>query len=708
MKKNKLYKNLYKLTEQLLNGKDYRPKSFDEIMDKLSLPPQHKTLMKEILSTLVKEGKTAISGKKYISSASGAAITQGILRVHHRGFGFLSPDDKNLYPQDVFIPRHLTQNAVDGDRVEVEVNTASVSEKGPEGKVLAILERSRSHVAGVIASFQKDKALAYVPLLGESKRVLVTAEEELSIGDRVVLEVLEWGKEDDRTLARLSHKIGHIHDPSTDIAAAIEEYELRKDFPSAVVQEAESIPSKVLPKEIRARKDLRDLVCITIDPDTAKDFDDALNISKDKNGHYHLGVHIADVSHYVSSGSAIDKEAKERSNSTYFPSFCLPMLPRSLSENLCSLKPNVIRLAATVMMEFSPEGKLLRYEIFRSAIKSRKRFTYGEAKQVLDGKVKSPFSKELLLMQELCLHLKRARYERGSIEFSIPELLIMVNERGEPVGTNFIPYDITHQMVEEFMLKANEIVAYHLTEQGRPVAYRIHEEPTDENMKEFSALVGAFGFQLPEEPTPEELQKLFDEVMQTSYGEYLAINYIRRMKMALYSPQNIGHYGLGLTHYCHFTSPIRRYADLIVHRSLFGEVLEKERLEALSRDCSEQERISEKAEKSVILLKKLRLLQEQTAKDPEKVYDAVVTRIRPFGIFFEVLDLMLEGFLHISTLEDDYFVYHEDTLSLVGSQTRKRHTSGNKIEVSLKSLDFIYRQAEWQLCKGRKKSGKAR
>lgn len=700
-KKNKLYENLYRLTDQLLSGKGYKPLTFEEIVVKLSLPSQHKDTVRQVLSHMIAEGKSSLADKRYLSRASGTEIAQGVLRVHHRGFAFLSADDKARFPQDIFVPRHLTQNAVDGDRVEVEVNTARVSEKGPEGKVLAILERSRTHLAGTIARTSEKEPIAYVPLLGESKRVIVKSDERLEVGDRVVLEVLEWGRADGDTLARLSHKIGHINDPATDIPAAIEEYELKKEFPSAVVEEAESYPQKIVYAKKDGRKDFRDLECVTIDPDTAKDFDDALNLSKDERGHYHLGVHIADVSYYVTPGSELDKEAERRANSTYFPGYCLPMLPRALSENLCSLKPNVVRYAASVMMEFGPTGDLLRYDICRSVIKSKKRFTYREAKKVIDGEAESPHRDLLLLMCEFCAHLKKARYERGSIEFSIPELAILVDERGEPVGTDFIPYDITHQMVEEFMLKANEVVARHLSDLGLPLAYRVHEEPADESMKEFSALVGAFGYKLPENPTPKELQELFDEVMQTSWGEYLATNYIRRMRMALYSPQNIGHFGLGLTHYCHFTSPIRRYADLLVHRTLFEKAMPLEHLEAISRYCSEQERVSEKAENSVILLKKLRLLQQMSEKEADKVFEAVITRVKPFGILFEVLNLMLEGYLHISELEDDYFEYSDATLSLLGSHTGKEHIAGNKIRVILKGIDFIYKQASFKLVEGR-------
>ena len=397
----------------------------------------------------------------------------------------------------------MTMNAVDGDTVEVVVNNETYSEKGPEGKVVTILSRGRTHIAGIISQIETwGDIIAYVPLLGSSQRVVVQPHPDykLRVGDRVVMEVLDWGSKDTDTLSRLSHYIGHISDPTCDIPAAIEEYELRSEFPRAVIQEAKSYGTRVSPKDLADREDFRDLEIFTIDPDTAKDFDDAVNLSKDKKGHYHLGVHIADVSHYVSTGSALDKEASKRCNSTYFPGFCLPMLPHELSSNLCSLKPNVNRLTSSVLMEFDRHGDLVNFRIARSVIKSSKRFTYREAKKVLDGEVKSPHAKTLKLMVELCQLLKVKRYERGSIEFAMPELVVLVDENGVPGGMDHVEYDVTHQLIEEFMLKTNEVVATHLTKIGKNLTYRVHDVPSEENMKDFAMLARAFGYDLSSHP----------------------------------------------------------------------------------------------------------------------------------------------------------------------------------------------------------------
>ncbi len=697
-KEEKLFTNLLRMTQQFMSGKNYRPMTNDQLMARLNLPDLHSGLYHQVLSTLIDQGMIELIHNTYIWKQTQADIATGILSVHPRGFGFLRPDDPIRFPEDIFIPKHLTLSAVDGDTVEVLVNAEVVSEKGPEGKVISILSRGRTHLAGIIIKCQGE-IVAHVPLLGTQHKVVVQPHPDytLKIGDRVVMEVLEWGSKDTETTCRISHQIGHISDPSCDIKAAIEEYELRKEFPSSVLREAAQFGSKVSKQDMVDREDLRHLETFTIDPDTAKDYDDALSLTKGKNGTYHLGVHIADVSHYVRPGSALDKEAKLRCNSTYFPGECVPMLPAELSNNLCSLKALVNRLTVSVQMTFDKEGNLLDYHIAKAVIKSSKRFTYREAKQVLDGKKKSKHAATLRLMVELCGLLKKKRYERGSIEFAMTDYVVLVDKQGNPLKMDLVEYDITHQLVEEFMLKANEMVAIHLSHKGKDLSYRVHEEPAQENMRDFAMLARAFGFQLSDPPKVPELQKMFEEALKTPYGQYLASSYIRRMRLAIYSPENIGHYGLSLSHYCHFTSPIRRYIDLVIHRILCDQAEERETLEMISLECSEQERVSAKAEQSVTLLKKLRLLKNIHTSNPKKQYEAVVTRVKPFGIFFEILELMLESFLHVSELENDYFIFEESTNQLIGRHQGISYHSGDKIAVMLKEVDFITQESQWHL-----------
>lgn len=700
-KEKKLFQNLLKISEQFITGKRFiNPLTEEELMNRLSLPEQHIPLFREVLKTHLQSGLIIFIDGRYSLKASPLNIITGVISLHPRGFGFVQPDDTATYTQDIFIPKPFTKNAVSGDTVEVLVNTEVISEKGPEGKVITILSRSRTHMAGIIKEINvHGELLARIPMLGAQKRVIVqpTEEKELKLGDRVVLEVVDWGTPESETVCRFASYLGNISDASCDISAVIEEFELKSEFPLKVLEEAKKFGTRVSQKEIKNRKDLRDLETFTIDPDTAKDFDDALSLSKDKKGFYHLGVHIADVSTYVKPETALDAEAQDRCNSTYFPGYCSPMLPSVLSNNLCSLKANVNRLTVSVLMKFNHTGDLVDYTIHRSVIKSRKRFTYREAKQVLDGKKKSPYEPTLQLMVELCALLKRKRYERGSIEFSLPDLVVMVDEKGEPYQTDYVAYDITHQLVEEFMLKANETIASHLTSDGRRLTYRVHEVPAEENLKEFSLLAAAFGFKVPDNPEPHDLQKLFEEAAETPYSNYLATHYIRRMRLATYSAENIGHYGLSLTHYCHFTSPIRRYIDLVIHRLLFTEGDDLEYLQSVALRCSEQERISAKAENSVILLKKLRLLKKMHEIEPYKEYEAIVSRVKNYGIYFEIIDLMLEGFLHISELDNDYFIFEESNMRLRGSRHGGIFGSGDKITVNLKNVNLILQEASWYL-----------
>jgi ribonuclease R len=692
--------NLKKTILQFMKGRRYRPMEESELFERLQVASQLEPLFQKIIKELVKEGELEIQNKKLVVKKPQEEVITGILRVHHKGFGFLIPDSPSMSAQDVFIPKHLTDNAVDGDHVEVVLNPEMQWEKGPEGKVVSVLKRAHKHLAGTIKTISSSgDIVVYAPLLGTSKPVIVQspADTSLKIGDRVVLKVLAWGREQDQTTAEITHVIGNISNPAIDIEAASEEFNLNKTFTKTALEQAKSFKKKIPAKDLKERTDFTDLECFTIDPDTARDFDDALSLTKDRKGIYHLGVHIADAAHYVEPDTALDREALLRCNSTYFPGACLPMLPEELSNELCSLKPDVIRLTISVMMDFDKEGTLIKHEIVRSFIHSKKRFTYGEAKEVLDGEKKSPHAKTLKHMVDLCLLLKKKRHERGSIDFSLPEMVILVDEQGQPTGMKKIEYDITHQLVEEFMLKANEVVATDLTQRGKSLLYRVHEAPSEDNFKDFVLFANSLGFKIPANPSVDDLRTLFEQAKKTAFASQLSIAFIRSMKLAQYSPENIGHYGLSLEYYCHFTSPIRRYSDLVTQRRLFDEEPKDLNLDKIAERCSEQERLSFKAEMSVKTLKKLRLLNAFFKEDPLREFPAVVTKVKPFGLHFELTDLMLEGFLHISELENDYFTYDAKRSVLIGSRTGKTHRLGETLTVQLVAVDLIFLESRWAL-----------
>lgn len=696
-KEVRLKDNLTRVVKEFVTAKKNSLLTPRQVLEKLSLPEEHLDIIIEIFFEMNRNVPTIdLEDEPVVEKETPSCIT-GTIRMHPKGFGFVVTDKGFDLGGDIFIPKNLTKNAIDGDKVEVALAEGPISEKGPEGRVTLILERSRKHLAGTVISLDPSVEV-YSPLLGANQRIYLekTGKTPLSIGDRIVMEMIEWGSKETPAKGKWLNTIGNISDPKTDIPAAIEEFGLSSSFPKKALKESLVYGTRVKPSDLEGRLDLRNEFTCTIDPDTAKDFDDAISISSNKTG-YKLGVHIADVSHYVKPLSALDQEAIKRGNSTYFPGVCLPMLPKELSENLCSLKPNCVRLTYSVIMDFDTKGELKKYTIQKSAIKSAKRLTYKQAKRLLDKDEKTPLTEKLKLMVKLAKLLKQKRIDRGSVDLALPDFVVKVNEEGEPTGTEIVEYDITHQMIEEFMLKANETTAAHLTSIGKSVAYRVHDVPQEENIQEFALMARSFGFEIEDNPSPHLIQKLFEKASQTSYGEYLATNYIRRMRMAYYSPENIGHYGLSLEHYCHFTSPIRRFADLIIHRQLADEFIDEEHLEKITSNLSDRERLSAKAEQSVIQLKKLRYLDNIKKNEPNKQFKAVVTSVKPFGLTIDILDIMLETFVHISEIGLDYYEFNERKRELVGRSTGEIFTTGTTVLAHLHKVDLITLETQWEL-----------
>jgi len=691
-KKDKAFRNLTQSLLEYISGKRYKPATYKQLIEQLQVASFNEELLRAVLNDLVISQRISLKNDQYIPPRSSNLMT-GVISVHPKGFGFVKTGKDS---SDVFIPKHVIMDAVDGDLVEIEVNPI-VSAKGPEGIVIAILKRSRTHLAGTITGHGRGGYTAYAPLLGVDKSVIVKSEQPLKEGDRIICKVSTWNNEQDVVEGDLTRLLGHISDPSIDVQAAIEEFELLSTFSHEAIEEARSFGKKVTLKNDTDRLDLTELECVTIDPDTARDFDDAISLTIDIKGHFHLGVHIADVAHYVRADSHLDKEAAARSNSTYFPGQCVPMLPEELSNELCSLKPKVHRLTQSVLAELDDTGALVKYEIVRSIIKSKKRFSYKEALAVLEKKEKSSHALLLERMVTLCHLLKKKRMERGSIDFSMPDDVILVDSKGVPLKIERIEYDITHQMIEEFMLKANEIVATHLNSSNKKLIYRVHEEPTAESFKDFYAFARSLGFTLPAQPVHRDIQKLFQDAKDSPLLPQLSVSFIRSMKLACYASDNVGHYGLALDYYCHFTSPIRRYTDLIIQRLLFNEIPDSCDIDAIATACSERERISFRAESSVVTLKKLRLAGTYFDADPTKVYSAIITKIKPFALFFEVGLFDLEGTFHVSEIENDFYEYNPTKMLLRGSRTGKTFVAGQSIELRLKGINYILQQTQWEL-----------
>lgn len=615
---------------------------------------------------------------------------EGKITVHVRGFGFVSP---NCGHDDIFIPSSKIKGALDGD--VVTVGSLKKGPKGWEGAVISIKEPGKKQLAGTVVDFYgKHEAVVFAPSLGEERPIILSTKTgpKLNIGDRLLIKITRRGQ--DQVSYSLKEVLGNIDQAEIDSNVAIQEYDIRHIFPATVLNEAKKMPKKCVLTDDRL--DLRKLECITIDPTTARDFDDALTITKDNKGCYHLGVHIADVSHYVKDGSKIDQEAQKRCNSTYFIDKVVPMLPEELSNDLCSLKEGVDRYTASVLMKFDAKGVLKEHKITKALIRSDKRFTYEEAKQVLDRKLTSPHLKMLRLLVELCNHLKKQKKDRGCVELSMPEIRMVLDEQSIPYTEDWIEYDITHQLVEEFMLKANEVIATELMESKKQGVFRVHESPDQDNLKEFFAIAQLFGHTIPHTPSSQDIAKLFEDAKGSVYSDQLSVKYIRSMKLAIYSTDNIGHYGLNLANYTHFTSPIRRYSDLIVHRLIF-EKNYKPDAKKLVALCSEKERNSFKAEMSVLRLKKLRYLDRLTEDDPEITFEATVTNVKPQGVFFDLSFIGFEGMVHVSTLGDEYFQYDESSRSFIGAETKHKYTIGTKMVVSLETIDLVFGECTWNV-----------
>lgn len=619
---------------------------------------------------------------------------EGTIHLHPRGFGFVKPKDSS-FKQDIFIPPPFTKNAVEGDLVEISIKPGPYSPKGPEGKVKKILVRSKKHLAGcIIEQLSEHSYLSLSPLLGPDRLIVVMSQEPLTLGDRVTIEIQDWGSKTRNASGVLVALLGSIKQAEIDGKCAIAEFELADAFSDKVASELKELKKSFAKKKFGERTDYTKLESFTIDPDESKDFDDALSIVTHPNGKITLYVHIADVSYFVPSGSTIDKEARARGNSVYLPGKTLPMLPPLLCDELCSLKPGVQRLTVTVRIDYNMDGDVEDYHIERSIIKSQKRFTYKEAYQLLRSNRSSKHLSTLQQMVELCKKLKKKRFERGSFELSLPSLEIKLNEKGEISQLHIEKYDETHQLVEEFMLAANEIVAKHLAKEGKIFAYRIHEEPNPDSLQQYLGYLQGLGFTIPSSPTFADIQNIFIQLSDHPLGKNLITQFIKTMKLACYSTENVGHYALQLEHYTHFTSPIRRYIDLTVHRLLFQEDDPRADYEKISQECSIKERNAAKAEQSVIVLKKLRYLLTQ------ECFDAQVIEIKPYSLHFEIPSLFFEGVIPIDCFSTPY-QYHKKTHSLLPKKRGNPITIGDQIKVCPIKVDLIMKEVEWNLHKGK-------
>ena len=633
-------------------------------------------------------------------------LVTGVLRAHPQGFGFVTPADSSL--DDVYVHRENMSTALDGDTVVVRCLPPSPGkrEKGPEGVIVEIVRRRTSQIVGTLrTSGHFHYVLPDNPAIFQDVLIPDDALGKARLGDKVIAKITEWESKHLNPEGAVVKVLGPSGNIKTDVASVVVRYNLPHGFPKAVGAEVRALPDAIPPDEIARRRDLRRETIFTIDPKTAKDFDDAVGLERDRGGNWVLGVHIADVAHYVGAGGALDVEATERGTSCYLLNTVIPMLPPKLSNNLCSLRPHTDRLTRSVIMTFSSEGTLLRYDICRSIINSKRRFAYDEVQQILDGKCASRLAPTLREMAKLASVLRRRRRERGSVDFDLPEPKPVVGASGEVEAFDIERRDDAHSLIEEFMIAANETVARHLTTKRQPTIFRVHEEPDDRKLAEFAEIARHFGHEIPTAPSSRNIQRALDEAAGAPEAYVLGVAYLRSMKLAKYSADNVGHYGLASDAYLHFTSPIRRYPDLVVHRALDAPVPRGaktrtelvEALEETARHSSERERAADDAETELRTIATFRYLEKLAKERRPGLLDGIVRDVKSFGLIVTLTDYLIEGVVRIASLTDDYYRFDRLTRRLVGRRRRKVFRIGMPLTVRLKRVELFSREIELQI-----------
>ena len=695
---------------KLIQEPTYVPMKLKELAMFLNVPREQRDELKEVMDRLVAEGKVGISKRgKYGKPETFALV--GTYTGNARGFGFVTIEGQD---QDIYIPADKTGGAMHGDQVQLVVEAAR-SGRRPEGTIVRVLEHANQTLVGY---YQKSKGFGFV--VPDNQRIgtdiFIPQGKDMGAvtGHKVVVKMTEYGGERKKPEGIITEILGHVNDPGTDILSIVKAYGIPEEYPPEVMKQVSRMPEEVLPEDMAGRKDIRDWQTVTIDGEDAKDLDDAITISREEYG-YKLGVHIADVSHYVTEGSPLDEEALKRGTSVYLVDRVIPMLPHKLSNGICSLNAGTDRLALSCIMEIDPQGRVLGHEIAETVINVDRRMTYTAVDAIVTGRDEETmaeyagFVEMFDLMKELADILREKRTQRGSIDFDFPETKIILDEKGKPVEIK--PYDrnAATKIIEDFMLMANETIAEDYFWQDLPFVYRTHDNPDPEKMKRLGVFINNFGYTIRTqngEVHPKELQKLLTKIGGTEEEALISRLTLRSMKQAKYMPMCTGHFGLAAKYYTHFTSPIRRYPDLQIHRiikeNLHGRLTEKriahydKILTGVTVQCSTTERRAEEAERETVKLKKC----EYMAKRIGETFEGVISGVTNWGFYVE-LPNTVEGLVHVSELHGDYYVFDEERMELRGETGGKIYKLGQKIAVTvtgtdrlMKTIDFLPAEEE--------------
>ncbi len=695
---------------KLLAGRNYPPSNVPELLRHLCLRPNQQQELQQVLAALEKSGQIVrTKGNRYIAARE-ADLVPGVIQINRAGKGFLRPDETGV--QEIVIPQNETSTALHGDRVLIRRDTKG---KGPRpqkegeitGAVIRVLERKRAQIVGTL---QRGKQFLYV--IPDDPRiphdVYVPEPRDVgrpaNIGDKVVVELLSWESRHTNPEGEIIEVLGAPDEEGVDMLSVLRQYELPLHFPKPVLNEANAIAKSKEPtsQEFQGRVDCRAHLVVTIDPDDAKDFDDAICLQRSGAEQWKLWVHIADVSHYVKPESALDVEARKRGNSTYLVDRVIPMLPEALSNELCSLKPDVARLTKCVEFLLSDDGKVLQTKFYPAVIRSKRRFTYKEVLASLQKKSPSndPIDRMLHGAHEMAQKIRRARFKAGSLDLDFPENKIRLDEQGRVLRIERIENDVSHQLIEEYMLLANEAVATRLMSLHKPAVYRVHEPPAERRLNEYREDVREHGIQIGNLNHRPEVQKLLAKLNTLPIGQALKIGFLRSLMRARYAVEPLGHYGLAKTKYTHFTSPIRRYADLIVHRVLFENIHAPiMKLKETADHISDTERNSADAERDSKDVKLFAFLKAQLKSGELQSYPALVTDVRNMGFFVDVPGLGLSGLVHLSSIQDDFFIFDPARNHLIGRRTRRIIKLGDKVTVQVYIVDTFKKQIDFQLAK---------
>ena len=682
-----------------------------ELLRELRMPREDRAAFKRNLRALVNDGSLIqIKGNRY-GLPDRMDLVVGKLDGHPSGIGFVVPERPiEGLKKDIFVAAHNLKEALHGDRVVVRIERYREDGRA-EGRIVQVLERAASTVVG---RYEIDASgLGFVtPFDRRLTADIVIARNdtrEAEAGQMVTVEVTRWPTPTRGPAGRIVEVLGDINDPGVDTEIILRKYGIPDEHPPEVVEEARRIGTAVKARDTAGRTDFRDRKVVTIDGEHARDFDDAISIEKLKNGHYWLGVHIADVAHYVQEGGALDTEAFERGTSVYFPERAVHMFPEALATGLCSLKPDVDRLVQSCLMEVTSRGDVVRYEMHDGIIRSDARMTYTDVNAILTERDPETTAKyrQLVpmfeLMGELFKVLNDRRHRRGSVDFDLPEALVVLNEDGFIEDIVASERNVAHRLIEEFMLLANETVAGHLESKGMPALYRIHEPPDPLKVLQFEEFISAFGYSLgagDSSVTPMHFQKLVKKIRGNPAERPIAFLMLRTMQKARYDAINVGHFGLAAPTYTHFTSPIRRYPDLVVHRVLrelrTTKVTDERRAELdeelpeVGRHTSEMERRAADAEREILQWKKVRFMADKVGD----VFEGYITGVAPFGMFVELTNHYVEGLVHVSTMADDYYRFREQQHALFGENTRKTYRLGDQVKVQIIRVDMERRQID--------------